>query len=105
MNDTIVCVNLLASDQLNSIEILNKFLFNIYRDSFDLHSNRMIGSALIGKSCMSCHEARDEKVINFSDNQNFVPFIRNHLSSFKMDTLNSDEIFFLKEYFNFFKKY
>gem|GEM_PF-1622195 len=104
IGDSIISVNVYSFYQLISIQIRDKRLFEIYRDSMELQSNRIIGSQLYGFSCMGCHDARNEKILNYSDSTNFIPFVRTHLETLKMDTLNNDEIVFIKDYLGYFKK-
>lgn len=104
IGDSIISINIYSFNQLISIQIRDKRLFEIYRDSMELQSNRIIGSQLYGFSCMGCHDARNEKILNYSDSTNFIPFVRTHLETLKMDTLNQDEIVFIKDYLWYFKK-
>jgi len=95
--DSIISTNHYSFEQLVSIQIFNRRLFEMYRDSMGLQSNRLIGFQIFAFRCSNCHDFRDWSVVKFADRIDFVPFIKTHLTLSK-DTLNLDEINFIKDY-------
>ena len=100
-----ICTSHFADNQLISIKIENNNLFQKFRDSLEFQSDRLIGVQILGYHCAGCHDFRAQKLVDLAQNNNeFSSFLLNSSHKINLkDSLNSDEIYFIRSYLNSLK--
>jgi hypothetical protein len=99
-NDSTFCIREFTESQTISIDIKNNHLFEQFRDSIGLQSNRVIGLQIFGFRCAGCHDFKDNRLIELSKKTNDLNLVLsngNHKNKL-IDTLSSNNIRFIKDY-------
>lgn len=99
-NDSVFCIRDFTESQTISIEIKDNQLFERFRDSIGLQSNRVTGLQIFGFRCAGCHDFRDNRLTELSKKSNGLnSFLQSESHKNKLiDTLSSDNLRFIKDY-------